>query len=148
MFLFLLLCLAFVACGVLMIQDGKAFGWITVAFFGMCAAVFAMRLLSNRSYLRVSSSGIEIRSLWRTWRFRWSDISHFYAGCIGPNKMVLFDFSLAYQRAKVSRSVSKAIAGAEGCLPDTYGFTAEALAEHLNQWMVAQMVREAEKGTQ
>jgi hypothetical protein len=51
--------------------------------------------------------------------------------------MVLFDFSLSYHQVHATRSVSKAITGAEATLPDTYGFTAEALADHLNRQQLA-----------
>jgi hypothetical protein len=145
--LFLLLCLAFVACGLLMIHEGKAFGWLGVAFFGLGVIVFTLQLLFDCSHLRVSSSGIEVRSLWRTHSYKWSDISHFFPGQISSRSMVLFDYSPAYHKSQIGRVVAKTLTGAEGALPDNYGFTAEALAEHLNQWMVAQMVREAEKGT-
>ena len=141
MFLFLLLALAFVAGGVLMLQEGEAFGWLVVAFFGLGVVVLALQFLPNCSYLRVSSSGIEFRSLWRRCSYNWTDISHFFAGRIGGNKMVLYDFSPSYHEAHRTRSVSKAVTGAEAALPDTYGFTAEALADYLNQWMVAQLVR-------
>ena len=91
-FLFLLLSLAFVACGLLMVHDGQGIGWLVVAFFGLGLIVFTLQLLPNCSCLRVSPSGIEIRSLWRAKRYEWSDISHFFAGYIGPNKMVLSTF--------------------------------------------------------
>ena len=39
--------------------------------------------------------------------------------------------------ARTARNVSQALTGAEGALPDTYGFTAEALAAHLNEWKAA-----------
>jgi hypothetical protein len=145
--LFLLLCLAFVACGLLMIHDGKAFGWLGVAFFGLGVIVFTLQLLFDCSHLRVSPSGIEVRSLWRTHSYKWSDISHFFPGHISSRSMVLFDYSPAYHKSRTGRAVAKTLTGAEGALPDTYGFTAEALAEHLNQWMAVQMVREVEKGT-
>ena len=132
----------FVAGGLLMIHDGQAFGWLAVAFFGLGMVVFTLQLFPNCSYLRVSASGIEIRSLWRTHRYEWSDMSHFCAGIIGHNKMVLFNFSSSYHQAHAVRAVAKTLTGAEAALPDTYGFTAEALAEHLNQWMVSEMVKQ------
>ena len=56
---------------------------------------------------------------------------------IGSNKMVLMAFAPTYQHAQIGRTVAKALTGTEGALPDTYGFTAEALAERLNCWKVA-----------
>jgi hypothetical protein len=143
-FLLLLLCLAFVACGTLMIQQGQWIGWLAVAFFGLGMIVFTVQLLFDASYLRVSSSGIEICGILRKHSYKWSDISHFYAGNIGPNKMVLFDFSATFKQAQMGRAVAKSLTGAEGALPDTYGFTAEALADHLNQWSVAHMPKSDE----
>ncbi len=135
--LLLLVSSAFVAGGMLMIHEGRPFGWVAVAFFGLGLIVFALQLLPNSSYLRVSSSGIEIGGLWRSHQYKWSDISHFYTGCIGPNKMVLIAFAPSYEQAQTARNVARTLTGAEGALPDTYGFTAEALAAHLNRWKAA-----------
>jgi hypothetical protein len=113
--------------------------WLAVGIVMLSLGVvmFILQLLPNCSYLRVSSKGVEIRSLWRTYRYQWTDISHFYAGNIGPNKMVLMAFAPTYHHAQMGRTVSMALTGAEGALPGTYGFTAEALAERLNCWKTA-----------
>jgi hypothetical protein len=132
--LLLLASAAFVVIGVLAVRSGQAFGWLALVFFGACGIVCAMQFLPNCSHLRVSAKGIEIRSLWRTHRYEWSDISCFYVGSIGTNKMVMFDLSPSYRRLKAARAISKAITGAEIALPDNYGMAAETLAEHLHQW--------------
>jgi len=135
--LLLLACCLFVAGGVWMIQEGQLMGWLVAAFFGLGLIVIPLQLVPSFSFLKVSSSGIEIRSLWRCHEYKWSDISHFYTGCVGKNKMVLIAFAPSYQQAQTARKVARALSGAEGALPDTYGFTAEALAEYLNAWKAA-----------
>lgn len=46
--------------------------------------------------------------------------------------MVGFNYSAEYRRAPKARAVSKALAGFEGGLPDTYGFRAKELAQILS----------------
>jgi hypothetical protein len=124
----------FVPAGLSMAHSGEAAGWFVAAFFGLAGVVFSLQFVPNCSYLRVSAKGIELRAFWRTHGYEWSDISHFYAGSIASKQFVMFQFSSSYRRAGTARTVTKTLTGAEGVLPDTYGFEAEELAEHLNQW--------------
>lgn len=136
MALLLLVCVAFVAVGVLMIRDGEVIGWLCAGFFGLGIPIFSIQLLPGSSYLTVSEVGIEYCSMFRRHRLRWSDISEFGVytvrqGGLPVSKMVGFNFSTEYRRAQGGRALSRAISGFEGGLPDTYGFKAEELAELL-----------------
>jgi hypothetical protein len=134
MLLLFLVCLAFVAGGVLMIRDGLCAG-----FFGLCLPVFLIQLYPKSSFLTVSEEGIEFCSLFRSHRLRWSDISEFGTYTIRQHglpvsRMVGFNYSAQYQRASKARAFSKALAGFEGGLPDTYGFRAEELVQILSDF--------------
>jgi hypothetical protein len=48
--------------------------------------------------------------------------------------MVVFNFSVTFDKAKTARLVASVIAGYEGALPDTYGMRADQLADLLNEW--------------
>jgi hypothetical protein len=134
--LMLLICLAFVAGSVLMICDGETVGWLGAIFFGLGVAVFLMQLYPGSSFLTVSEEGIEFCSLFRRHRFRWEDISEFGTYSVrsrgmAVGKMVGFNYSTGYQQGAKTRAFSRLLAGFEGGLPDTYGFSAEELAQML-----------------
>jgi len=48
--------------------------------------------------------------------------------------MVVFNYSDHYDRVKMMRGFARKIAGYEGALPDTYGMSADQLADLLNNW--------------
>jgi len=134
LFLQLLLSSALLACGIVIIGEGAAFGWVVSGVFGLCAGVLLLQFMPNCAYLRVSLGGLEIRSLFRSHTLDWEDIDQFYAGRVGKNKMVLVKFAASCQKAQTAKALARKMTGAEGALPDTYGFAAEALADHLNHW--------------
>lgn len=127
-------CALFTFIGAMMIRDGEAWGWLVLGFFGLAAALFLALLLPGAEYLRLTAEGFEVRSLWRSHRQRWDDVAVFHAGRIARNAMVLIDYAPTYARQRSARRLAAGIAGAEGALPDTYGHSAEALAELLNDW--------------
>jgi len=139
MVLLFVVCLTFVAGGVLMIRQGQSMGWLCAGFFGLGIPIFLLNLHPRSAFLRVDEEGIEFCSLFRTSRIRWSDISEFGTYSIRQHglpvsKMVGFNFSVGYQRAGKARAVSKALAGFEAALPDSYGFRAEELAQLLSEF--------------
>jgi hypothetical protein len=80
--------------------------------------------------IQVSPKGLEIRH-WRllAGSFAWSDIVEFFPERLLGRDYVAFTLSSTYAE-KRQRSQTAAIH--RGRLPDTYGFTAEALAKLLN----------------
>ena len=131
--LMFLLVLGLLFGGMLTVQKDRLMGWITVVVFGLGGILLILLLVPNSSYLRVSSKGLEFRRLWRTWRYRWGDIACFYAGQIGPVKMVMFRYS-ANEAAKAAGMDAAAVASPQGCFPLMFANPPEALAEYLNEW--------------
>jgi hypothetical protein len=127
-------CLLFACIGVLMIRDGRVMGWAVAGVFAVGLLVSLVQLLPSSSYLRLTSEGFGVRNLFRSHRYRWSDVTAFGVGRIAGNKMVVFDFAEGYTGQRAGRALATAISGVEGALPDTYGRSAEALAELLNDW--------------
>ncbi|PYJ03749.1 MAG: hypothetical protein DME25_11360 [Verrucomicrobia bacterium] len=141
--LLFIVCLAFVAGGLWLGRKGDKVGWLCAGFFGLGIPVFLLQLHPKCSSLTVTEEGMEIRSLFRSSKVRWSDISDFGVSTLRQqglpvNRMVGFNYSAAYQRASKARSVAKALAGFEGALPNTYGLRPEELAQLLaelhRQW--------------
>lgn len=132
----LLMSLAFTAAGVWMIREGRGSGWFCAVFFGVCCVVFFAQLFPGSSYLTVSKDGIEFASLFRSTSIRWQDISEIGTYTIRQigvpvTTLVGFDFAADYDRGRAGRTLSKAVAGFEGGLPDNYGLRPEELAELL-----------------
>lgn len=129
--LYLLGCLAFTAIGVFMINAGRMGGWLPTIFFGLGVIVFIVMMLPGSSYLELTGEGFTVCSLYRRSFTRWSDVDSFFVGRI-QGKVVMFNFAPTYTRQQTARRVSVAIAGGEGALPDTYGRSAEELAQMMN----------------
>ena len=126
--------LVFTVVGAFMTRDGKTEGYLGLVFFGLCTLTALAQLLPNSAYLRLTRDGFEVRSLCRSSQTRWSDVSEFRAGRLGPSAAVVFDFAPSYARARRMRTAAAALAGAEGAIPDTYGYRATDLAALLNEW--------------
>ena len=133
----LVVCFGLGAAGVWMLVQGDWLGWLPAIFFGIGTVVFAAQLLPNASLLRISPDGILVRSLFRSHVYGWSDVDRFSVSRIGRNKMVVLDFSQTFAKSNRARRLSKLLTGWEGALPDTYGMSAEALAELLNECKIA-----------
>lgn len=108
-----------------------ALRWLLLAF--ACLMFVGNTLLGimlGSTSIQVSPKGLEIRH-WRllAGSFEWSDIVEFFPERILGRDYVAFTLSSTYAERK-RRSRTAAIQ--KGRLPDTYGFTAEALAKLLN----------------
>ena len=132
--LLLIISLVFTAGGVWMISEGKPEGWLGAIFFGVCTLFSILKLVPNSSCLRISEKGFEIRSLFRGTFIRWNEVDQFESGYMGHTKKVFFNFSVQHSNAETGKKVAKFLAGFEGMLPDTYGKSADELAQLMNQW--------------
>lgn len=130
----LLVCAAFAVGGAFMVAGGQgAGGWLVLLVFGLGAAVPVVQLLPGASYLEIRSEGFIISTMFRkSPMIPWRDVSAFTVAKLPPHgrKMVMFDSR--GDSAKALGRVTRAMLGASGGLPDTYGMKAEALAEFMN----------------
>ena len=134
MLLYFLLSVGFVVGGIWMIREGEKIGWFVAGFFTLCILVFLLQLFPKSSFLTVCEEGIEFCALFRSHKVPWSDISEFGVCRVPGNRMVGFNYSAEYPRARKARALSKALTGCEGALPDTYGFSVDELAELLSAY--------------
>ena len=143
--LLLLVTALFTVLGIwIIIADGSWKGWLCAIFFGLGTVVAVINLLPGNSYLRLTAEGFETSSLSRKYFYQWSDIEQFGVTYVGLNKIVVFNFSPAFDKAKAGRNISKQIAGWEGGLHDTFGMKAEKLAELMNKYLSESKVRAIE----
>lgn len=132
--LFLLLCGVFVVLGVRLMPTHGWVAGLTIGFFGLGVVVFIVKLIPGSSYLRLDARGITVRTLYRTWRVNWEDVSDFFVARIGVRAMVCWNFRPGYTGQSRSRAFARGLTGVEAGLPDNYGRSAKALADLLNQW--------------
>jgi hypothetical protein len=86
------------------------------------------------SGLSLDRDGFTCRSLFRSFRRRWTDCSPFAPARVGPNLMV--GFSTASDEAMHPRlaAVARGLTGTAGALPDTYGVSADELSDLMNRF--------------
>ena len=130
-------CVAFVFLGMIDVSrhHGGMIAWVCVLFFGIGAAVFAIRLIPGASYLRLSGPGFQIRNLYRdNPLILWRDISEFRVVRLPPTNrpVVVFNWYAAPNRGM--RQLNTRLTDATDSLPDTYGLQPEELAAYMNAW--------------
>ena len=99
--------LAFVLIGIWMVRSRDMFGWLAIAFFGLCLAVSLICLLPKASYLRLTPDGFTMCSLFRAHTIRWEDVTGFGVGRVFTNKMVMFNYVESYQRTPKLRWIKR-----------------------------------------
>ena len=108
-----------------------------VAFFSAGAVLSIMNLLPGRAYLLLAPGEFAYRTLFKSRGYRWSEVEQFSAFAFRQTSMVVFTLS---REGKVRfsesgfRKLNKAVSGGDDALPDTYGMSADELAELMNQW--------------
>jgi hypothetical protein len=132
----------FAVGGTLMIRDGDPTGWFVLVFFAAVALVAAAVLLPGAGALTLDRDGFEITNLFRHHRIRWQDASGFTAARIPPARHLFVVFDQASASGKLVAHVNVAIAGRNASLPDTYGQSAEKLAELMAAWRGSALARE------
>jgi hypothetical protein len=139
----------FAITGAILILDGSAhtlWGWVALVFFGVCLLVSAIRLLPRAAALTLDISGFEEHTLFfQRVRAQWRNVSDIQADAApaarSSMKLVWYNdpewkgFWLAGQEA--------ALPGCNAGLTDTYGLSAEELAELMIRWQ--QRALEAER---
>jgi hypothetical protein len=70
----------------------------------------------------------------------WSDVDSFIPIKIQHNRMVGWNYSPGFSKSQRLRHMNTALAGVEAALPDTYGMSAEKLADLMNRLLVCRPV--------
>ncbi len=125
--------LAFTVIGGFMIAEGLWHGWLVAVCFGSASLIFSSLLLPGAAFLRLGEKGFTMCSLYRRHSFKWTEVGPFVPGRVGGQAMVLFDLLDPGRRPRL-RALSRGLFGAEAGLPDTYGMSAAALADLMNDW--------------
>lgn len=131
---------AFVALGLWLVPREGWIGYLCAGFFAIGAVVGALQLIPGSCALIATKEGLTIVNLFRKSTIAWEDIDRFYVVALSArgftvHRMVGFDFAPSCDRARRGRALASTIAGCEGALPDTYGLSAEQLADLLDRYL-------------
>jgi hypothetical protein len=108
--------------------------WAWPVLGGVATAVVLVQLLPGAAFLRLGPEGLVLRYSFRTFSYRWRDVEGFAAASISLNKMVVYNHAPDAPVSLTARRVAAAMSGWEAALPDTFGLTAEELADLLNEY--------------
>src|SRR4051812_24606928 len=86
-------CGIFAAIGVAVALGGDAHGWIVAVIFGALTAYSIWHLVSQRSYMRLTADGFEVRTALNSYTVRWSEIAGFGGVRWRNNLFVVFNFN-------------------------------------------------------
>lgn len=141
--------LPFAIVGGILILDGSAhmlWGWIATVFFGICLLVSAIRLLPGAAALTLDIGGFEEHTLFfqRT-RAQWRNVTDIKADAApaARSNMKLVWFNDPEWKGNWLRGQEAALPGCNAGLADTYGLSAEELADLMIRWQ--QRALEAER---
>jgi len=135
--LMIALSVVFIVVGTRIVDGHPLTGGLAIGFFGLCVLIGIVNLLPGASHLRLDDAGFEMRSLFRSHRVGWSDVAAFGVAQIALNRMVGWNFVAGHVGHERIRKLNTGLSGFEAALPDTYGRSANALAETLNAWRAA-----------
>ncbi len=115
-----------------MVRDGKLMGYFCGGFFALGLPVFALQFHPKAAYLHLAPDGFTFCSLFRAHTVRWTHVGEFAVICVGPNRMVAWNFTPDYPATGRARAISKSLSGYEAALPNTYGMKPHELADLLD----------------
>jgi hypothetical protein len=133
------ICAGFVAIAVWIGPEEPVLFYGAGGFFLLCGLIAAPLMIGVGSSLVLDCEGFACRTLFRTFRRRWRDCSAFHPVTTGFRKYV--GFSAQEHEAAHPRmaAANRAMIGATGMLPETYGLSAEELSDLMNSFRARAM---------
>ncbi|MDF2831017.1 PH domain-containing protein [Chryseobacterium indoltheticum] len=125
----ILISIGFITLGISLLEQNMLIAVLNIFFFGICLIIFIINMIPNSSYLTIDEKGIEMKNLFRTTFIPWQAVSGFKTKLIFVNKLVTFTID----EKLLENSKMK---GKTGAFPDTYGMSANNLANLLNEYKV------------
>ncbi|MFT5194796.1 MAG: hypothetical protein ACI9EW_002267 [Cellvibrionaceae bacterium] len=124
---------AFTAGGIWIRSGLPVLGTVTAIFFGLCIIVFGVQFLPGCAYLEMTEDGFTVCNLFQRKTHNWSDVSSFSIRKFPGNSLVIWGYTKAFGDPESERKISDKLTRTEASLPDTYGMSAEDLAELMNK---------------
>ena len=123
----ILISVGFISLGITLLEKNRLIAVLNIIFFGICLIIFIINMIPNSSYLTIDEKGIEMKNLFRTTFIPWQAVSSFKTKLIFVNKLVTFTIDEKLLE-------SSKMKGKTGAFPDTYGMSANNLANLLNEY--------------
>lgn len=108
--------------------------WGGGGFFLLCALIAAPLMFGVGSTLTLDGKGFTCRTLFKSFRREWRECSAFYPVSMGLRKFVGFSTEQDEAAHPNLAAANRTMIGATGMLPDTFGLTAEDLADLMNTY--------------
>jgi Bacterial PH domain len=130
----LLLSICCVALGAWGASESPVLGWLMVALFGLGILVsLLLMFLPSFAHLRLDEEGFEVGSIFRSRKYRWSDVVDFRIESIPGANMIAIIFHPEYKQ-QPGRTVASTLSGIDAAIPDQYNATLEQILEALTDW--------------
>jgi hypothetical protein len=128
------ICVGFVAISLWIGPSDPMMFYGAGGFFLLCGLVAVPLMVGVGSSLELDREGFACRTLFRTFRRRWRDCSAFHPVTTGLRKYVGFSSQEDEAAHPRMAPASRAVIGATGMLPETYGLSADELADLMNRF--------------
>jgi hypothetical protein len=122
---------------------GVAFSVFGMCFFGLGIPLAVMVL--RRGALQLDNEGFQVTLLGRK-RYLWSEVTDFRAYRLKSTSGV--EFSAVRPRWRYARKINALFGRQNDCMADTFGLGAEQLAELMEDWQSAALVRQEDAPVQ
>lgn len=110
-------------------KEGGVMPWVCTLFSGMVAGASLVQWLSS-SYLHLHAEGFEQNMMRRKMEYRWDEVSDFHVWTTRGNSFV--GFNRIQDQGEAMGKVKQMLSGRSASLGDTFGMSAEALADLMN----------------
>lgn len=110
----LVICLVLAAVGLWIVSEGEPAGWIAAAFFGVCALLAAVTMVTGAG-LSLDPEGFTMRSALRRKRYLWAQVSAFSTVRAAQRSYIVFD-DLSGRAGWLSRTAG-ALMGGNSSIP-------------------------------
>jgi hypothetical protein len=130
----LVISIGLVVLGAWLANERPVLGWLSIAFFGLGIPASLLMLRPNSTYLKLDADGIDIVSMSRHLKLKWSEVDAFRIAHIHGAKMIAIDYSAEYTKQKAGRAVAFVLSRMEGAIADHYTAPLEQVLQTLNEW--------------
>ena len=127
---------SFVALGVVVLakQDNSTAMWFCVSFFAICVLIFFVFLLPGSASLTLNMNCFRIKTLYFVRKSKWQNVTNIHAASEPISGLQLVRYNdTQWNGWKLAKWETSRL-GYNAALPDTYGMSADDLAELINRW--------------
>jgi len=121
----------FVWAGFVMMSSRPLVGWAAVLFFGTCALMGVVLLLSGGASLHLDEEGFEMIGAFKRTRFLWRDVESIRINKIRGASLIAIDYKSGHSRRS---QVSRSFAGMDTTIGNVYNVSLKELCATLNEW--------------